>query len=197
MEEITKSKDITTKDLTLDKIKKMLFLLESGVPAQTIEKLDVIKMQNLMEELIHGEAKRVVDGEDAYDKSRELLYAKNCLDSEFSELTTYLPFKEWKLKQYMKVNNEEFEKSLEKSGGQISMEVVDMAFFYSVMMIKCFQYLGLPASDKTLKMLYALKYIENIQRVNSGTFDKARELTKDEEAMIAELKVTVDWFKSN
>ena len=181
MKNITKSKDITTKNLKLTDVVK---LANDPNIKDMLNEIDVIQLQNMMEELIHGESLTPCNGEQLYNSSREYMYAKDCLDSEHQEILQLLPWKSWKLEKYKKMNFEDIIEMLDKSGGEMSMEVADTIFFMSVMFIKMFEILRLPISDNTKKILYLIKFRENIERINSGTFDKARELTKSEKQIL-------------
>lgn len=176
MKKITKSKDITTKDLTLQKISKLI----KDTKEEDLEKIDVIYLQNLIQEIIHGEVKSPCCGDEMYNHSREFMYAKDCLDSEYQETLQILPWKSWKTDKYKNMTFTDIIDFLDEQGGELSMEVADMVFFMSVMFIRVFEMLRLPISDKTKKILYLIKYKENMERIEQSVFKKSRELSEKE-----------------
>lgn len=183
MKDITKSKNLTTKNLTFATITKLI----KNIDIKKLEKIDLVYLQNLMEEIIHGETKSPCCGEELYSHSREYMYAKDCLESEHQEVLQLLPWKQWKLEKYKKMSFTDVIDFLDESGGELCMEVADMIFFMSVMFIKMFEILRLPKSDNTKKVLYLLKYRENIERINQGIFDKSRDFTKSEKKIIEDI----------
>ena len=161
--------------------------LLKNVDKNLLKNVDVIKLQNIMENVIHGSHDESRDGNGLYNKSRDLMYAKDCLDSEFQEVLQLLPWKQWKLEKYKKMTLEDVIEMMSERGGEISMEVSDMIFFMSVMFINAFNILELPITDDTKKILYLIKYRENIERIRQGVFDKTREFTEEEEKMLSNI----------
>lgn len=195
METITKSADITTKEMTLDYlVKKYRELKGSASGRIKLDSIDPLSFQRLMEVLIGGYSKPVMTGKDGYEKSREVLYAKDCIDSEMSELTSLLPWKSWKEKQYSQLGGQQYEEFIQKDGGKILFELIDQLFFASVLQIKVLELLKLDPQEfdgNFIKFLYATKYAENLKRVESGSFDKAGDVLSQSD------EFRLDWIRKN
>ena len=168
MEEITKSKDLTIADVNLDS----LIATFGGLTPEQIEQIkavDLLEMQSHMENTIHAND---TVAKTPHQLSLDFVYAKSCLDSEAAEVMALLPWKNWKAKQYSLVTPEQWSDSIAKDGAKIFFEMIDMTFFFSVMQLKIFEYLGINGSESFMKYLYIIKYLENLKRVEAGTFDK-------------------------
>lgn len=187
MSDINTSADLTLKDFCLQDLYRTM--LEEPELAQTLKDIDIIMMQNCMEEIIHGEiGRKDPNGVEFHEETREIMYAKDCVDNEFAELLRLLPFKNWKMDKWSKMSPKNVRDELEKNGKDISMELIDLWFFFSVMNVRLLYLLGLPVNEQSIKALYAIKWVENVERVQSGTFDKRREMTPKEQEMLAVAK---------
>lgn len=168
---VTKSIDHTTKGLELPHFGAVLS--DKTIREEILPMVDIMALQNHLERCIgaYGPMTPSLDGNVAHKESLDLAYAKTCLDVEFAELMQKLPWKKWKLEKYQKMTVADMVASLGKDGGEIAMEGADLVFFLNLMLIHLYRILGLPVTDDTTKVLYSVKWAENMERVRAGSFD--------------------------
>lgn len=168
---VTKSIDHTTKGLGLTHIGTVLS--DKTIREDILPMVDIMALQNHLERCIgaYGDSPAALDGTSMHKESLGFLYEKSCFDSETAEVMQYLLWKNWKTEKYQKMTVEDIMNSLEKDGGKLAMEAADLCFFFANMQIRLFRIMGLPITDDVLKILYCIKYRENLERVKTGSFD--------------------------
>jgi hypothetical protein len=178
---INKSTDVTTKNLTIEKVKEL--------SKRDFSKVDINKLQNIIEGVLHPEKMEEWKNMKLFEKAQEIKDTIFYNIEELHEMMACLPNKPWKKERFMKLDDKEY---LKKNGINMLLELSDTLFFQAIIQNSILEILNLPQSIDTLKLIYTIKYLENITRIETGVFEKQREFTKEELKIISDLEKLIN-----